>query len=68
VAKQVFNTNCITSAQVKEIMQQFSFENTKLDFAKYAYGHTFDPQNYYQINDAFEFSSSVSELNKFIGR
>lgn len=67
IAKQVFNSNCITSAQVKEIMALFSFENSRLDFAKYAYSRVLDPQNYYLINDAFQFSSSVSELNKFIG-
>jgi len=68
VAKQVFGTNCLTSAQVKEIMGLFDFEQSKLDFAKFAYGHTYDPQNFYILNDAFDFSNSVTELNKFIGR
>lgn len=66
VAKQIFNSNCLTSAQVKEIMMLFTFEENKLEFAKYAYGRTFDLGNYYKVNDAFTFSSSVDELNEYI--
>ena len=67
VAKQVLNTNCLTSAQVREVMNLFTFEETKLDFAKYAYGHTYDLGNYYKVNDAFQFESSIEELNNYIG-
>ncbi|CAN5206136.1 hypothetical protein BH09BAC1_BH09BAC1_18790 [soil metagenome] len=66
IAQQIFNSNCLTSAQVKEIMLIFSFEATRLDFAKYAYGRTFDLGNYYKVNDAFTFSTSVDELNAYI--
>lgn len=66
VAKQILNSNCMSSSQVKEIMQLFSFEETKLDWAKFAYGKTTDPNNYYQLNDAFSFETSIDELNKYI--
>ncbi len=66
IAQQIFNSNCLTSAQVKEIMLIFSFEETRLEFAKFAYGRTFDLGNYYKVNDAFTFSSSVDELNAYI--
>lgn len=66
VAKQVLNTNCMSVAQVKEIMALFSFEETKLDWAKFAYGKTTDPQNYYQLNDGFTYSTSVDDLNEYI--
>jgi hypothetical protein len=67
-AKQVANSNCLTADQVKQIMKLFSFEDSKLDFAKYAYTHTFDVGNYFKVNDAFEFESSIDELNNAIGR
>jgi hypothetical protein len=67
LAKQVLNTNCLTSAQVREVMSLFTFEDTKLDFAKYAYGHTYDLGNYYKVNDAFQFESSIEDLNNYIG-
>ncbi len=66
MAKQVLNNNCLTSAQVREVMGLFSFEQSKLDFAKYAYGHTYDIGNYFKVNDAFEFESSIDELNNYI--
>ena len=66
MAKQVINSNCLFSQQVKEIMMLFSFEDTKLDLAKYAYGFTFDLGNYYKVNDALDFESSIDELNAYI--
>jgi len=66
IAKQIINTNCLLSAQVKEIMLLFSFEDTRLDLAKYAYGYTWDIGNYYKLNDAFTFESSIDELNAYI--
>ncbi|MCX6291485.1 MAG: DUF4476 domain-containing protein [Bacteroidetes bacterium] len=66
IAKQVLNNNCLTSAQVREVMKVFTFEETRLDFAKYAYGHTYDINNYYKVNDAFTFESSIEELNTYI--
>lgn len=66
IAKQVLNHNCMTSAQVKELLGLFDFENTKLDFAKYCYGRTYDIANYYVVNDAFDFESSIDDLNTYI--
>lgn len=66
VAKQVIGSNCLKTSQVKQIMSLFSFEDTKLSLAKYAYMHTYDPKNYYQLNDAFSFSSSIDALNTYV--
>lgn len=66
IAKQVLENNCLTASQVKEVLGVFDFENSKLEYAKYAYDHTYDIGNYYKVNDAFEFESSVSDLNKYI--
>ena len=66
VAKQIVKAKCINSRQVKEIMGLFSFEENKLDFAKFAYDYTMDKDNYYTINDAFSFSSSVDDLNHYL--
>jgi len=66
IAKQVISANCLLCDQVKEIMLLFSFEDTRLDLAKYAYGYTYDLGNYYKLNDAFTFESSIEELNDYI--
>jgi hypothetical protein len=47
-------------------MQQFSFESTRLDFARFAYAYVVDPQSYFMVNNAFAFSSSVDDLNRFL--
>lgn len=66
IAKQILNSNCLLSSQVKEVMMLFTFEDSRLDFAKYAYGRTYDIGNYYKVNDAFTFETSIDELNDYI--
>ena len=66
IARQIIGSNCLLSSQVREIMLVFSFETTRLDIAKFAYGHTLDSGNYYKVNDAFTFETSIEELNNYI--
>jgi hypothetical protein len=66
IAKQVTGSNCLFASEVRQIMDLFSFEETRLEFAKFAYRYTFDVSNYYKVNEAFQFESSIEELNKFI--
>lgn len=66
IAKQVLGQRCMTAGQVTEMMNCFDFESTKLDFAKFAYGRTFDLGNFYMVNDAFTFESSITDLNRYI--
>jgi len=65
LAKQITNSNCLTSDQAKQIIMLFDYEATKLEYAKFAYGH-YDIGNYYKVNDAFDFESSIKELDDFI--
>ncbi len=66
IAKQVVLKQCLFVSQVKEIMQLFSFEESKLEFAKYSYDHTYDLGNYFKVNDVFTFESSIEDLNEYI--
>lgn len=68
VAKQITQNNCMTATQIKQVIETFDFEATKLEFAKFAFNYCYDKQNYYQVNDAFEFESSVEELTRAIGQ
>ncbi|HYD20784.1 MAG TPA: DUF4476 domain-containing protein [Flavipsychrobacter sp.] len=65
-AKSIIAGNCLTSDQVLEICKLFSFEQSRLDFAKCAYGKTVDQNNYFKVNNAFSFSASKDELNNYI--
>lgn len=66
MAKQIGRDRCFTVEQVKGIMGVFGFEDTKLDFAKYAYERTYDIGNFYKVNAAFSFETSVDELNEYV--
>ena len=65
-ARQIISSNCLTTDQIKQIMLLFSFEDSRLSFAKEAHEKCVDPNNYFKVNDAFSFSSSVEDLNKSI--
>lgn len=66
IFKQALNYNYFTTAQVRELMDLFWFENSKLEVAKAAYPKTLDQNNYYLVNNEFSFSSSVNELGQYI--
>lgn len=66
ITTQAVTANRVSSAQVKQLMQLFSFESNKLQLAKQAYANTVDKRNYSLINDAFSFNSSKDELARFI--
>ena len=65
-AKQIIDQNNFTSQQAKEIVLLFTFENNRLDIARYAYGKTFDKGNYFIMNDAFAFNSNKEKLSEYI--
>ena len=56
----------MTSEQVRDLLKLFSFDNDRIEIAKYAHEFVYDAAKYYKVNDAFQYSSSVDELNKFI--
>ncbi len=66
ISKQITNTNCLTSEQVKQIVGLFNFEKSRLEFAKFAYTRTYDIENYFIVNDAFDFSASKRELSNYM--
>lgn len=65
-AKGIIYSNPMTAEQVCEICKLFSFDQSKLEFAKYAYEYTIDQNNYFKVNKVFSFSSSAEELNQYI--
>jgi hypothetical protein len=67
VAKDIAKNKCLTSAQVHDIMKIFSFEDDRLDFAKYSYEYVYDKDNFYEVYKAFDHSMTVDELKEAIG-
>lgn len=62
VARQILDNNLVTAEQMREIVESFTFESGKLEIAKYGFHRTIDPQNYYVVNSAFTFESSIRDL------
>jgi hypothetical protein len=65
-ATHIVRNNMLTSAQVKQMLILFSFENNKLALAKTAYANTTDKRNYNMVYDVFSFNSSKDELARYI--
>jgi len=66
VAKQATSKKCLMVDQIKQIMDEFSFSESKLDFAKYGYKRCYNVDDYYQVNAAFDFSSDKEKLNDYL--
>lgn len=65
-AKQFTKANCLSVNQIKEIMNLFSFDDDKLEYAKYAYDYCVDKNKYFMLAEEFSFSSSSDSLNDYI--
>jgi hypothetical protein len=65
-AKQVFEDEILSTNQVITVVKVFSFDDSKLDFAKWAYSRTLDKKNYYKVEDQFSFGSSKQELGNYV--
>lgn len=65
-AKQIAAANCLNVNQIIQIANLFGFEESKLEFAKYAYDYCIEPKKYFNLNNIFNFSTSVDELTDYI--
>ncbi len=66
IAKKLTKDVCMSKSQIKEITQIFSFENTRIEYLKYAYSFCYDKQDYYQLGSVLNFSNTKEELNDFL--
>jgi hypothetical protein len=65
-AQQAVRNNIVTSAQVRSLMMEMTFESNKLDLAKFAFPYVYDKGMYFIVNEAFTFSSSRAKLNDYL--
>ncbi len=63
---QALAYNHFTAQQVTELVALFDFNNDQLKVAKKAYTKTIDPENYFIVNSALQYTSSVRELTAYI--
>lgn len=65
-AKQIASANCMTATQIADICKVFGFDDSRLEFAKFAYDSCTEPGNYFKLNNVFSFSSNVDNLTEYI--
>lgn len=65
-ANRLLEGQCISSRQVRSLMEAFAFEQSSLEFAKSAYDQVMDPENYGIVFDGLAFSSSKRDLERHI--
>lgn len=52
--------------QVKEMLGWFSFDDTRVSFAKWAYPHVVDQANYGELSSVFSFQNTRNEFDSFM--
>ena len=66
IVKTAIDGNFFTAEQIVELLRYFTFEDSKLDIAKYSYKKVCDTKNFFKVYDSFDFESSVTELKNYI--
>jgi len=64
-AKNLADRKCLTAFQITEMMSLFSGEGSRLAFAKHAYKHCFDPDNYDVVKNELR-TASRDDLQRYI--
>jgi hypothetical protein len=62
-ANDLIRAQRVSSLQVKTIVEKFRDENARLQFAIAAYPRVIDPENLYEVYDAFFTFSKVMRLH-----
>ena len=65
-AKKMAETHCLRVSQVVLVIHVFDSESSRLSFAKFAYDHTYDRDNYADVNDALHSQKSKNDLDKYV--
>lgn len=68
IARDAVSSGSIMAQDLKRLLQQFDYESTQVEFAKFAYEYVCDKEHFYYIYDLFRYDSSVQELERYAGR
>lgn len=64
--KQNIAGKCMSTDQIKSILKLLSYEESRLEVAKFAFEYTHDIENYHLLNEVFSFGSSKKELEQYL--
>ena len=66
IAKSLTRENTFTSSQIADITRLINADNSRLEFAKFAYDYVYDRVNYFAVVEALSFEKSKKELTQHI--
>jgi hypothetical protein len=56
----------MTTTQIKQVIKLLTYDSSRLDIAKFLFNRCVDKQNYFEIANELQFSSSKTELNDYV--
>lgn len=66
-AKKIFNENCLTAKQARDLALVFMMDDGRLEMAKFAYGRTTDKDNFLtKFSKVFRFDDYYTALEEFV--
>lgn len=65
-AKKYAALSNLSAQQISQIAKKFTYDSSRLEFAKAAYSTCRDKANYFLLKSTFTFSSSYSDLEEYI--
>jgi len=68
IALGAISNSYFTSEQIRQMLNVFTFESTKIEVAKKAYERVIDPEKFYVVYNSFTFESSIDNLQASLSR
>ncbi len=67
LAKHAIQQNSVFAYDLHYILEQMTFDDSKLELAAFAYSRVCDVEEYYLVFEAFSFQSSIRRLKRLTG-
>lgn len=62
----IVQSGCLSVQQIRQLMEVCDFDKTRLDFAKKAADHVFDPDNYAKVAEGLSFNANRKALDEYL--
>ncbi|NVO83565.1 DUF4476 domain-containing protein [Hymenobacter terrestris] len=66
IMRDALHESFIESEDARRLIKSLSFDENRIETAKYLYSRVADRQNFYQVYDALVFNSSIREVQEYV--
>lgn len=66
-ATQALDQSSLRADELAELMHTFSYDESRIELARFGYAHLSDPQDFSRVYDALQFKSSIRTLRQAVG-